>query len=138
MSLRLLWEDGVEDRRERRRPLRVLPLRRQRRLPIRRRPRLQQSTGPRRSTRWLRLAVCLRAVITQLEDFSARVRKGLEEISWVERRHIIRTLVARVEIDENGATIVYRLPSLEPTETKPTEPSNGGGSTDRSQSCQLR
>ena len=88
--------------------------------------------------RRLRDVVSLRAVVTQLEEFSARVRRGLDEISWLERRHIIRTLVARVEIDENGATIVYRLAPPEPSETKPTEPSNGGGSRDRSESCQLR
>jgi site-specific DNA recombinase len=86
--------------------------------------------------RKLRETVHLRAVITQLEDFAVRVRKGLDTISWLERRHIIRTLVAKVEIDESGATIVYRLPSTEPTPG--AEPSNGAGSTGEATSCQLR
>ena len=85
--------------------------------------------------RKLRETVHLRAVITQLEDFAARVRQGLDTVSWLERRHIIRTLVAKVEIDHDGATIVYRLPSAEPTPG--AEPLGGEGST-RGGSCQLR
>jgi hypothetical protein len=55
------------------------------------------------------------AVITQLDDFAARVRRGLDRLSWPERQHIIRTLVAPVDIDENGATVVYRLPPASST-----------------------
>ena len=89
--------------------------------------------------RALRETVHLRAVITQLEDFGSRVRKGLDAVSWLERRHIIRTLVAKVEIDATGATIVYRLPSAEPAADGGAEPPpNGGGSTGRRESCQLR
>jgi len=88
--------------------------------------------------RKLRETVHLRAVVTQLEDFAARVRKGLDSVSWVDRRHIIRTLVAKVEIDATGATIVYRLPSAEPTTSGPTQAPHGGGSTGGGESCQLR
>ena len=88
--------------------------------------------------RKLRETVNLRAVVTQLEDFAARVRTGLDTVSWLERRHIIRTLVAKVEIDEDGATIVYRLPSAEATPSAEPEPSRGGDSTGEGESCQLR
>jgi site-specific DNA recombinase len=86
--------------------------------------------------RRLRETVHLRAVVTQLEDFATRVRKGLDTVSWLERRHIIRTLVAKVELDETGATVVYRLPSTDPTPG--AESSNGGGSSGEAPSCQLR
>jgi site-specific DNA recombinase len=86
--------------------------------------------------RELRERVHMRAVVTQIEDFATRVRKGLDAVSWLERRHIIRTLVAKVEIDESGATIVYRLPSTEPNPG--AEPSPGGGTTGKAAGCQLR
>ena len=86
--------------------------------------------------RMLRETVHLRAVVTQLEDFAARVRRGLDTVSWFERRHIIRTLVAKVEIDESGATVIYRLPSTDPTPG--AEPSRSGSSTGQASSCQLR
>ena len=76
----------------------------------------------------LRETIQLRAVVTRLEDFAARVRKGLDHVSWEDRRRIVRTLVSRVVIDEDGATIVYRLPSVEPTQPLPVakSPSNRG------------
>ena len=55
--------------------------------------------------------VTLRAVIGRLDEFAERVRGGLDRLNWVERQQLIRTLVARVEIDEEGATVVYRIPS---------------------------
>lgn len=51
------------------------------------------------------------AIIGRLEDFGDRVKGRLHELSWEERRQLIRMLVARVEIDEEGATVVYRVPS---------------------------
>lgn len=55
-------------------------------------------------------AVTLRAVTCRLQDFAASVRHGLDRLAWHERRQLIRTLVARVEIDEDSATVVFRLP----------------------------
>jgi site-specific DNA recombinase len=83
----------------------------------------------------LRETIQLRAVVTRLEDFAARVRKGLDEVSWEDRRHIVRTLISRVVIDEDGATIVYRLPSTDPTPPHSRSGSRGNGA---SQTCQLR
>jgi site-specific DNA recombinase len=82
----------------------------------------------------------LRAVVTHLEAFATRVRDGLDTLSWNDKRRIVRMLVAKVEINETGATIVYRLP--------PTQPPPDGGGThpgddegperDSGESCQLR
>jgi hypothetical protein len=63
----------------------------------------------------LRETVHLRAIVTQLAGFAARVRAGLDELSWLDRRTIIRTLVAKIEMDEAAATVAYRLPSAEHT-----------------------
>jgi site-specific DNA recombinase len=83
----------------------------------------------------LQQTIHLRAVVTQIEDFGAHVHKGLNEISWLERRHIIRTLVAKVEIDPDGATVVYRLPSIDPPSI---EPSNDASDGELDSSYQLR
>ena len=55
----------------------------------------------------------LRAIVGKLEAFGDRVAEGLENTSWLERRNLVRTLVARVEIHPDGATIVYRVPSVD-------------------------
>ena len=64
----------------------------------------------------------LRLVIARVDDFANRVRERLNELSWHERRQIIRMLVESVEIDESGATIVFRLPTIntDPIATSPT------------------
>jgi site-specific DNA recombinase len=79
--------------------------------------------------------ITLKAVVDRLEDFAGHVKRGLDRLSWNERRQLIRTLVARVEIDEEGATVLYRLPSMvppagpagaEPTNSSGGEPPQGG------------
>lgn len=47
------------------------------------------------------------AIIGRLEDFGDRVNGRLDELTWEERRQLIRTLVSRVEIDEDGVTVIY-------------------------------
>jgi hypothetical protein len=84
----------------------------------------------------LRETIQLRAVVTRLEDFAARVRKGLDQLSWEDRRRIVRTVVSRVVIDEEGATIVYRLPSVDPGPEG--SPGGGSGKKRERQACQLR
>lgn len=66
--------------------------------------------------------VTLHAVTSRLQDFAARVGQGLDRLTWHDRRQLIRTLVSRVEIDNDGATVVFRLPPPAPL---PPE-SNGG------------
>jgi len=45
-------------------------------------------------------------------------------LDWQQRRQIIRTLVSRVEIGEEGATVVYRVPAS-------TNPESGDPGPDR-------
>jgi site-specific DNA recombinase len=88
----------------------------------------------------LRETVQLRAIVTQLDDFAARVRARLDALSWLEKRTILRTLVAKIDIDEKGATIVYRLPSAErtPPPSRANPPSEGTSDQDNRTRCLLR
>ena len=52
----------------------------------------------------------LRALAGQLTTFAEQVRAGLDRLDWHGQRQLIRTLVSRIEIDEQGATIMYRIP----------------------------
>jgi site-specific DNA recombinase len=81
----------------------------------------------------------LSEVVGRLSDFSEKVRAGLANLSWLQRRQLIRTLVSRVEIDEEGATIVYRVPvggGGSYQSASPDANAAAGGSNDPS--CQLR
>jgi site-specific DNA recombinase len=49
----------------------------------------------------------LRLIIGRLEDFGARVRAGIEQMGWLQRRELIRTLVKRVEIDQDEVNVVF-------------------------------
>jgi site-specific DNA recombinase len=51
----------------------------------------------------------LRLVITQLEDFAAKLKDGLAEADWLTKRDLIRTLVKRVEIGKEEVNIVFRV-----------------------------
>ena len=51
----------------------------------------------------------LRLVIGRLQEFGARVKGGLDQADWMTRREVIRALVRRVEIDEEGVRVVYRV-----------------------------
>ncbi len=53
----------------------------------------------------------LRLVVARVEDFAHKLDKGLGELSWEQRRSVIRTVVARIEIDEDDVTVVYRVPA---------------------------
>ena len=69
----------------------------------------------------LEQTVELTAVVGRLSEFGAQVRDGLDHLDWHQRRQLIRTLVARVEVEQDGATVVYRVPP-------PSDPHcNGGG-----------
>jgi site-specific DNA recombinase len=59
----------------------------------------------------------MKLVVTRLKDFAERVQHSLDELSWQQRQQIIRTVVRRIEIGPDGATIVYRVPMTE----KPAE-----------------
>jgi site-specific DNA recombinase len=68
----------------------------------------------------------LRALAGKLNTFADQIRAGLDELDWNGRQQVIRTLVSRVEIDDDGATIVYRIP----TPRHPGEPDRDGGGGD--------
>ena len=51
----------------------------------------------------------LQLVIGRLEEFANRVKAGLDRTDWSARRQVIRTLVKRVEVDENRLEVVFRV-----------------------------
>jgi site-specific DNA recombinase len=51
----------------------------------------------------------LALVIGRLQEFAARVKKGLRACNWTVRRNIIRALVRRVEIGGDSVRVVYRI-----------------------------
>jgi site-specific DNA recombinase len=73
----------------------------------------------------------LQLVIARVEDFAQRVRKGLEALSWEERRTIVRTLIARIEIADDDVTIVYRVPTSSPTGSPTTAPTGSSNARPR-------
>jgi site-specific DNA recombinase len=67
----------------------------------------------------------LRAVVAKLEDFARHVRQGLDRMPFDDRQKLFRTLIARVEIDKDDVTIVYRIP-------RPSDPRSDGPTGPRS------
>ncbi|HMB05939.1 MAG TPA: recombinase family protein, partial [Isosphaeraceae bacterium] len=58
----------------------------------------------------------LRLIIGQLEGFAERVREGLDSGGFALRREIIRTLIKRVELDEETVRIVYKVNVFPPVD----------------------
>jgi site-specific DNA recombinase len=57
----------------------------------------------------------LKLIVTNLEGFASTVELHLEDSEWTVKRDIIRTLVKRVEIDEEEINIVFRIKELPPS-----------------------
>ena len=53
----------------------------------------------------------LALVVSRLEDFAAKVTKGLDQLDRIGMRDIIRTVVRRIEIDQNRVEVIFRVPS---------------------------
>ena len=53
----------------------------------------------------------LRLIIGRLEDFAAQVKNGLAQADWLSRRELMRTLVKRVEVDQQHVKVVFRVDS---------------------------
>ena len=51
----------------------------------------------------------LQLVIGKLEIFAAMVRDRLGEADWTTRRDLIRTLVRRIEVDDQHVRVVFRV-----------------------------
>jgi site-specific DNA recombinase len=54
----------------------------------------------------------LQLIIGRLEEFSAKVKAGLDRLDWHGRRDMIRTLVNRVEIDREQVKVVFRVEDM--------------------------
>jgi len=63
----------------------------------------------------------LSLVIGRLEDFAKRVRDRMSEVDWLMQRDLIRTLVKRVEINQDDINVVFRVDGTLPT-PDPTSP----------------
>ncbi len=57
----------------------------------------------------------LRLILGRLEDFTSRVKEGLQTADWSTRREIIRALVKRVEVDQEQVHVVFRIGSNTPS-----------------------
>jgi site-specific DNA recombinase len=80
----------------------------------------------------------LTAVIGRLASFADKVQSNLDSLDWSQRQQLIRTLVARVEIDKEGAAVVYRVPVTSGPGPTPADPENRDEGSSASASCQLR
>jgi site-specific DNA recombinase len=72
----------------------------------------------------------LRVILGRLETFAAKVQEGLHQADFQTRREIIRTLVKRVEVDQQHIRIIFRLsPTSFPpsSEDAPHNWQDGGG-----------
>jgi site-specific DNA recombinase len=52
----------------------------------------------------------MKLVVNRLQQFARQIHDSLDQLSWHQRRDIIRAVVKRIEIDAEAATIVYRVP----------------------------
>jgi site-specific DNA recombinase len=52
----------------------------------------------------------LQLIIGRLDEFGEKVRTGLDEMDWMGRRELIRTLVKRVEVEHEQVNVVFRIP----------------------------
>lgn len=48
-------------------------------------------------------------VVGKLETFAALVRDQLDEADWATRRDLVRTLVRRIEVDDQHVRVVFRV-----------------------------
>lgn len=60
----------------------------------------------------------LELIIGRLEEFTSKVKGGLDEADWTGRRDIIRALVKRVEVEKGQVNIVFRV-EQRPFESRP-------------------
>ena len=72
---------------------------------------------------------CLQLVIGKLEAFAAIIADRLDVANWATQRDLIRTLVQRIEIDDDHVRVVFRIDP---------GPSDRGGSRSLLQHCPPR
>jgi site-specific DNA recombinase len=52
----------------------------------------------------------LSLIISRMEDFAEKVVKGLDNLDCDGKREIVRTVVRRIEIDQNNVEVIFRVP----------------------------
>ena len=57
----------------------------------------------------------LRLILGRLETFASKVKEGLAEADWLTRRELIRTLVKRVEVDQEHVNVIFRIGPTTPS-----------------------
>jgi site-specific DNA recombinase len=66
----------------------------------------------------------LRLILGRLETFAAKVQDGLHQADFQTRRDIIRTLVKRIEVDEQQIRVVFRVSPTSPLSSSDDAPHN--------------
>ncbi len=66
----------------------------------------------------------IRLILGRLETFAAKVKDGLQNADFQTRRDIIRTLVKRIEVDEQHIRIVFRVSPMPAPPTSEEAPHN--------------
>lgn len=66
----------------------------------------------------------LRLILGRLETFAAKVKDGLQDADFQTRREIIRTLVKRVEVDEQQIRVIFRVSPTPPRSSSEEAPHN--------------
>jgi site-specific DNA recombinase len=56
----------------------------------------------------------LTLIISRLDELATHVKAGLHEADWLTRREIIRSVVKRVEIDQEQVRVIFRVGPLTP------------------------
>jgi site-specific DNA recombinase len=51
-----------------------------------------------------------------LEEFSRRIRQGLEQASWEQKQQLVEWLVARVNVTNGDVEICYAIPTSPATQ----------------------
>jgi site-specific DNA recombinase len=57
----------------------------------------------------------LRLILGRLETFASKVKEGLAEADWMTRRELIRTLVKRVEVNQEQVNVIFRVGPTTPS-----------------------
>jgi site-specific DNA recombinase len=59
----------------------------------------------------------LRLILARLEELSTRIKQGLDQLDWDSQRELIRTVVKRVEINQDQVHVVFRVDAISPPST---------------------
>jgi site-specific DNA recombinase len=57
----------------------------------------------------------LRLILGKLETFASKVKEGLAEADWLTRRELVRTLVKRVEVNQEHVNVIFRVGPTTPS-----------------------